>query len=146
LAEKPGQTLKKRLIGRFSPLRSGGDFLFYRPLTLLILSATLQAETMRFFRLSKLKGGFMPRRVNVELELPEEALATLRDEDLAAKAKEALVMELVREHHLSQGKAAEILKVSRSDFFSLMTKHQVPVIDLTPDELREELDKPFPIQ
>ena len=88
----------------------------------------------------------MPKRVNFEFELPDETLAALGDEDLATKAKEALVMELVREHHLSQGKAAEILKVSRSDFFSLMTKHQVSVIDFSPEELREELHKPFPIQ
>ena len=53
-------------------------------------------------------------------------------------------MELLREHHLSQGKAAEILGIDRSELFDLMTKYQVPVIDLTPEELKAELNQPFP--
>lgn len=86
----------------------------------------------------------MPRRVNVEFELPQEAVEALEEKSVAKKAKEALVMELLREHHISQGKAAEILGISRSDLFALMTKYQVPVIDMTPDELRSELEKPIP--
>lgn len=85
----------------------------------------------------------MPRRVNVEFELPQEAVEALEEKSVAKKAKEALVMELLREHHISQGKAAEILGISRSDLFALMTKYQVPVIDMTPDELRSELEKPI---
>ena len=83
-------------------------------------------------------------QVEVEVELPDEVLARLREEEIVTKAKEAFVMELLREHHLSQGKAAEILGVSRSDFFALMTRYQIPVIDLTAEELAAELQKPFP--
>ena len=86
----------------------------------------------------------MLRRLHLEFELPDEVLAHLREEDIAVKAKEALVMELLREHHISQGKAAEILGISRYDLFDLMTKYQVPVIDLTEEELAAELQKPFP--
>ena len=86
----------------------------------------------------------MSRRLNLELELPDEAVGNLRDEDIAAKAKEAFFMELLREHRLSQGKAAELLGITRYEIFDLMSKYQVPVIDLTPEELRAELDKPFP--
>ena len=86
----------------------------------------------------------MSRRLNLELELPDEVFANLQDEDLAVKAKEALVMELLREHRISQGKATEILDINRHDLFDLMTKYQVPVIDLTPEELKAELKKPFP--
>jgi hypothetical protein len=40
------------------------------------------------------------RRLHLDFDLPDEVLAHLRDEDIAMKAKEALVMELLREHHL----------------------------------------------
>ncbi len=80
----------------------------------------------------------MPRHVEVQLELPDEIAAHLRDEDLAAKAKEAFTMELLREHEISQGKAAELLGINRHTLFDLMTKYQVPVIDMTPEELRQE--------
>ena len=49
----------------------------------------------------------MPRRLHLEVELPDEVLTHVRDEEIALKAKEALVMELLREHHISQGQAAE---------------------------------------
>jgi predicted HTH domain antitoxin len=86
----------------------------------------------------------MPRRLHLEFELPDEVAEQLREEDMALKAKEALVMELLREHHVSQGKAAEILRLSRHGLFDLMTKYQVPVIDLTEEELAAELNTPFP--
>lgn len=71
----------------------------------------------------------MPRRVDVQFELPDEVAPTLRDEDLAAKAKEALTMELLREHEISQGRAAELLGIDRHELFDLMTKYRVPVIE-----------------
>ena len=67
-----------------------------------------------------------------------------RDDELATKAKDAFVMELLREHHLSQGKAAELLAIDRHELFDLMTKYRVPVINLTPEELAEKLKEPFP--
>jgi len=50
-------------------------------------------------------------------------------------------MELLREHRLSQGKAAELLGLDRHELFDLMAKYQIPVIDLTPEELKSELQK-----
>jgi predicted XRE-type DNA-binding protein len=43
-------------------------------------------------------------------------------------------MELLREHQLSQGKAAEVLGISRYDLFELMSKYCIPIIDLTLEE------------
>jgi predicted DNA-binding protein (UPF0251 family) len=86
----------------------------------------------------------MPRRVDVTFELPDEVAPNLRDEHLAVKAKEAFTMELLREHELSQGKAAELLGIDRHALFDLMTKYRVLVIDMTPEELAEELKQPFP--
>ncbi len=86
----------------------------------------------------------MGRRVKFDLELPDELFAQLREEEIEGKAKEALVMELLREHRLSQGKAAELLGLDRHELFDLMAKYRVPVIDLTPEELKSELQKPLP--
>ena len=54
----------------------------------------------------------MSRRLTVELDLPDEVVAALAGEDMTAKLREAFVMNLVREHRISQGKAAEILGIS----------------------------------
>ena len=83
----------------------------------------------------------MQRRFNLEVELPDEISSRLRDEDLAAIAKEALVMEFLREHRISQGRAAEMLGISRYELLDLMTKYQVPVINLTAEELEAELER-----
>ena len=86
----------------------------------------------------------MSKRLTVELDLPDEVVAALAGEDMTASLREALVMNLVREHRISKGKAAEILGIFREDMFRLMSKHQLPVIDLSVDELQRELDQPFP--
>ena len=88
----------------------------------------------------------MSKRFRLELELPDELLSTLRKQDLAVKAKEALLMALLREHQISQGKAAHLLGMNRDDLFSLMAKYQIPFIDLTEAELGEELNKQLPRQ
>jgi predicted HTH domain antitoxin len=90
------------------------------------------------------EGAFMPRQLYLMLELPDEVVKHVSDKELAEKAKEALVMELLREHQVSQGKAAEILGISRYDLFDLMSKYRIPVIDLTSEELEAELKLPLP--
>jgi predicted HTH domain antitoxin len=86
----------------------------------------------------------MSRKVRLDLELPDELFAQLRNEEIEAKVKEALVMELLREHRLSQGKTSEILGLERHDLLDLMTKYRVPVIDLAAEELKGELQKSLP--
>ena len=85
----------------------------------------------------------MAKRVRLDVELPDELFAQLRKEEIETKVKEALVMELLREHRLSQGKAAEILGIGHHELFDLMTNHRVPVIDLDTEELGKELRKPL---
>jgi predicted HTH domain antitoxin len=85
----------------------------------------------------------MAKRVYLDVELPDELFAQLREEEIERKVKEALVMELLREHRLSQGKAAEILGIDRYELFDLMTNYRVPVIDLDTEELRTDLRKPL---
>ena len=86
----------------------------------------------------------MAKRVKLDLELPEEIFAQLEGPEIEKRVKEALVMDLLREHQLSQGKAAELLGLSRHELFDLMARHHVPVIDLSADELKSELQKPLP--
>ena len=86
----------------------------------------------------------MSKRFTLELELPDEVAATLGAAEVVGKAREAFVMALLREHRVSQGKAAELLGVSRADFFPLMSRHQVPTVDLSPEELQQELQQTFP--
>jgi predicted HTH domain antitoxin len=78
------------------------------------------------------------------LELPDEVVKHVPAKELAEKAKESLVMELLREHQVSQGKAAEVFGISRYDLFELTSKYCIPVIDLTPEELEAECKRPFP--
>jgi predicted HTH domain antitoxin len=86
----------------------------------------------------------MSRQPHLTLELPDEVVKHVSDKELAEKAKEALVMKLLREHQVSQRKAAEILGISLYDLFDLMSKYRIPVIDVTPEELEAELKRPFP--
>ena len=78
-----------------------------------------------------------------EVELPDEVLAGFgwREAEVPHKLRETLVMELLRRHVISQGKAAELLQLNRWDLYEVMGRHQVPAIDMTPEELRQELAK-----
>jgi predicted HTH domain antitoxin len=81
-----------------------------------------------------------------EVELPEEVVTGLgwQEPDVPAKVREALVMELLRRHVISQGKAAELLHLSRWDLYEIMGRYQVPAIDMPPEEVRRELAKRVP--
>jgi predicted HTH domain antitoxin len=98
---------------------------------------------VRFRRIQRKGLRNIAKRLHFDVELPDELFAQLREEEIEKKVKEALVMELLREHRLSQGKAAEILGIGHHELFDLMTNHRVPVIDLDTEELRTELRKPL---
>ncbi len=75
------------------------------------------------------------------LELPEELITLLGSpEALAAKAKEALVLELLREAQITQGKAAELLGITRWDILDLMAQYQIPSGPATVEELHQETE------
>ncbi|MFZ6016350.1 MAG: UPF0175 family protein [Nitrospirota bacterium] len=82
----------------------------------------------------------MPKQVVLEfpVELPEE---TLKDKEALQKGKEAMVFELLRKGEISQGKAAELLGIDRWTLFDLMAKYDIPVIDMTSEELEKELSQ-----
>ena len=86
----------------------------------------------------------MPKRIQIELVLPDEVLADLHMGAMETMAREAFVMALLREHRISQGSAAAILGVNLHGLFDLMSRCHVPLIDLSTAELKQELEKPFP--
>jgi predicted HTH domain antitoxin len=74
------------------------------------------------------------------LDFPDELKdEDLKDSDVKARAMEAAVLELLKKGKVSQGKAAELLGISRWDISDLMAKYEVPATDLTKEELKEGL-------
>jgi predicted HTH domain antitoxin len=74
------------------------------------------------------------------VELPEELVALLGSpEAVAAKAKEALVLELLREARISQGKAARLLGISRWEILDLIARHRISSGPETAEEMRQEV-------
>ena len=72
------------------------------------------------------------------LEFPEEVQERdLQDKDVLMKAKEGAVMELLHKGKISQGKAAELLDISRHDLVDLMAKYNFIAFEATPEELKE---------
>jgi predicted HTH domain antitoxin len=77
----------------------------------------------------------------IELELPEDLVALLGSPEAAAsKAKEALVLELLRETRISQGQAARLLDLTRWDILELMARHRIPSGPDTAEEMRDEVE------
>lgn len=75
------------------------------------------------------------------VELPEELVELLGSpQAVAAKAREALVLELLREERISQGQAARLLSVSRWEIVDLMGKYRIPSGPETAEGVRHELD------
>ena len=75
------------------------------------------------------------------LELPEEIVALLgAPETAAARARAMVVLELLREARISQGKAAELLGLTRADILDLMLEHEIPSALRTAEDVQEAFD------
>jgi predicted HTH domain antitoxin len=76
------------------------------------------------------------------LELEANWLNTLRplaDRPLDSFVKELAVLELYRRRQISSGKAAELLEMGRFEFIHYASRLGIPFIDMSPEELDEEL-------
>ena len=62
------------------------------------------------------------------------------EDDLGEELLLLAVLELVREAHLSTGKAAELLGLSKAAFIDRMAQHDVPYVTETSEELAAQLD------
>jgi predicted HTH domain antitoxin len=77
--------------------------------------------------------------LKIELELPEEILEYLGTQKIDKSIKELIVLNLLREHKISQGRASELLGINRWKLIELMKSHSIPVVDLSNEELKEEI-------
>jgi predicted HTH domain antitoxin len=79
--------------------------------------------------------------LTLAVEVPEEVVALLGSpEAAAARARQALMIELLREGRISQGKAAEALGLSRWAMLDLMAAHRVESGPASDPELQQDLD------
>lgn len=75
------------------------------------------------------------------LEMPEEIVALLgSSEGAAAKARAALVIELLREARIGQGMAAELLRLTRGEILDLIVERHIPPGPETAEEASRELE------
>ena len=77
----------------------------------------------------------------VTVELPDALVELLGSaESLAVQARRALVLDLLRQGQVSQGKAARLLGLTRYDILDLMAEYEIPSGPLTAEETREEIE------
>ena len=78
----------------------------------------------------------------ITIEVPEEAVRIFGDENekrFGREMYETAVVKWFDEGRISQGKAAELLGISRAELFDVLWRHKVSPIQVTPEELEEEL-------
>lgn len=77
----------------------------------------------------------------IVLDFDTGAMSALRKGpgQLAEEVKTAAVVQWYAEGRISQGKAAEILAISRARFLDELYRRRVPAVQTDIDELREEL-------
>ena len=77
----------------------------------------------------------------ITLDLPEELLDLLGpSESLSDRVRESLVLSLLRDASISQGKAAQLLGITRWTMMQLMVRHCIPSGPETAEEMRQELE------
>ncbi len=59
--------------------------------------------------------------------------------DVQDRVTEWLVISLFTDGHISSGKAARFLNITRPDFLRLLHKRDIAYVNFTPDEMDEEL-------
>ncbi|HEX2170851.1 MAG TPA: UPF0175 family protein [Dehalococcoidia bacterium] len=73
--------------------------------------------------------------------MPDDTLELLGSSEAAAvKAKQALILDLLREARISQGKAAHLLGLTRGEILDLMAAHRIPAGPATEVELAAEMN------
>lgn len=76
----------------------------------------------------------------VVVELPEEVVSLLGSQvAAAAEARRAIVLELLRDARISQGRAAELLGLTRGQMLDLMVERRILSGPETVAEMEEEI-------
>lgn len=78
---------------------------------------------------------------SVTVELPEEIVAFLGSpEKMNERVRKSLVLELLREGEISQGKGAELLGLSRWEMLDFIKAHNIPSGPQSAEEMREDIE------
>jgi predicted HTH domain antitoxin len=82
-----------------------------------------------------------PTTRTITIELPDELVAVLDSLDgIEDRAWKALVLDLLRDAQISQGKAARLLEVTRYDILNLMAQHHILSGPLTAEEMQRDTE------
>lgn len=77
----------------------------------------------------------------LEVRVPQRLLQLgLNANDVQDRLVEWLVLSLFTEGHISSGKAANLLNISRIEFLALLRRHSIAYVDYTAEEIDEELE------
>ena len=80
-------------------------------------------------------------QVEVQFTLPIDEALLPHKTDAEDKAKEAFVLELLRQGDISAGRAAKLLNISRWDLSELMSEAGIsPFAEVTAEELTAEVE------
>ena len=75
----------------------------------------------------------------LEVRIPTSLLQLGLDrEDVQRRVNEWLVLSLFTEGHISSGKSARLLGISRVEFLARLRRWGIPYIDYSEDDLEEE--------
>lgn len=79
----------------------------------------------------------------LSFDLPEEALAALglSPEEATREARRVVAVHWYDQGRISQGTGARVAGLSRQEFLEALAEARVPSIQMTADELREEVER-----
>lgn len=81
------------------------------------------------------------REATFEVSVPVELLDYgLQPTDIQRQVREWLVLSLFTDGHISSGKAAKLLNMTRIEFLALLRRRGVAYVDYSPVEVADELD------
>lgn len=77
----------------------------------------------------------------ITMDLPETALSVFNaaPDDFARQMRVAAAVKWYEQGKVSQSKGAEIAGLSRTEFIDALSEADVSVLQITPEQLREEL-------
>ncbi len=78
----------------------------------------------------------------ITIELPDDVFSALRrsPEEFAREMRHAAAIQWYSQGLISQGKAAEIAGLDRTDFLFALAHAKVDAFQVTPEELKEEVE------
>jgi predicted HTH domain antitoxin len=81
--------------------------------------------------------------VDLRITLPADVTALLgaTDSDAACRARQAVILHLLREGAISQGRAAMLLGVTRHDILDLMARYDIPAGPRTIEEYQRDIEQ-----